>query len=184
MVTICQQSSLEEIEQIKALQTRNLKSQLTEAERQTEGFLTASYTLDFLQYMFDKHPAILAKDQDKVVGYALVATPEIRGYHELLDDLLGHCDRVVYNGVTLQDVPYAVVGQLCVAKAYRGQGIVQKLYAHFRECMVPTHSCCITDVDQNNPRSLRAHLKSGFEVVGTLDYGGSAWDLVLWNWRL
>ena len=184
MVTICAWSSEAEIRQIKALQTRNLKTHLTKEECQKEGFVTASYTLDFLRQMGEKHPPILAKDQDKVVGYALVATPEIRGHHDLLDDLLGHCDRVVYKGVTLQNIPYAVVGQLCIDKAYRGQGIVQKLYQHFRECMEPTHSCCITDVDQNNPRSLRAHLKSGFEVVGSLDYGGAAWDLVLWNWRL
>ena len=34
-----------------------------------------------------------------------------------------------------------------------------------------------------HPRSLKAHLKSSFEVVGSLEYGGAEWDLVLWDWK-
>lgn len=184
MVSTCLQSTAEEILQIKSLQTKNIKTNLTDEEQKNEGFLTASYTIEFLTLMNKHYPAILAKDEDQVVGYALVASSAIQGTHELLDDLIQHCDQVVYKGRQLFEVPYAIVGQLCVAKAYRGQRIVQKLYNHFRFCMENRFLCCITDVDQNNPRSLKAHLKSGFEIVGALDYGGSSWDLVLWNWNL
>jgi L-amino acid N-acyltransferase YncA len=35
-------------------------------------------------------PAIIAKDGDKVVGYALVATKDIRNGHDLVQKLYGH----------------------------------------------------------------------------------------------
>lgn len=183
-MTICLQTQIEELDQIKYLQEQNLKSNLDPIEQKEEGFLTASYTFQFLSWMNNKNPAILAKVDDEVVGYALVATSDIRGHHNLLDDLIGHCNRVVYKGITLAKIPYAIVGQLCVSKAYRGQGVVQKLYAHFRQTMDSKYLCCITDVDRKNPRSLKAHLKAGFEVVGNFEYEGAQWDLVLWNWKM
>ena len=183
MLEIKRWTKVEEIHQLKALQDKNLKSKINQAEQKSEGFLTASYSVEFLIQMNQLHPAILAKDGEELVGYALVTTASIRGHHELLDDLIHHCDRVHYQGGPLAKVPYAIVGQLCVAKAYRGQGIVQKPYSHFKACMEQDFYCCITDVDRNNPRSLKAHLKSGFEVVGSLEYDGAEWDLVLWDWK-
>ena len=76
-----------------------------------------------------------------------------------------------------------VVGQLCVAKPYRGLGLVQKLYGHFRDCYADQFEYLITDVAQANTRSLKAHLKTGFQIIDTLTYGGIGWDIVLWDWR-
>ena len=184
MIRLSQLSQEKEIYQIKSLQEDNLKSQLTKEECESEGFLTASYTVDFLIKMNELHPAILAKDGDTLAGYALVASRANKGEHELLDDLISHCERVIYKEQKLSELPYAIVGQLCVAKKYRGQGLVQKLYQYFKECNQDNFCCCITDVDCQNPRSLKAHVNSGFEVIGSLGYGGAQWNLVLWNWTL
>ena len=88
-----------------------------------------------------------------------------------------------YKSASLQQMNYVVVGQLCVAKDYRGLGLVQKMYGHFRETLANEFQCCITDVARNNPRSLQAHLKTGFTVINTLTYGETEWDIVLWDWR-
>lgn len=184
MIRLYQVSKEEEIYQIKSLQEANLKSQLKKEERESQGFLTASYSVDFLKKMNQLHPAIIAKDGDTLAGYALVSSPAIKGEHALLDDLIGHCDEVVYKTQKLSHLPYAIVGQLCVAKHYRGRGLVKQLYQHFRACNEEEFRCCITDVDTENRPSLRAHLNSGFEVVGRLGYGGAQWNLVLWNWNL
>jgi len=76
-----------------------------------------------------------------------------------------------------------VVGQLCVAKEYRGQDLVQKLYGHFRDCLSNEFSYLVTDVAKANARSLKAHKKRGFQVINELMYGGFGWDIVLWNWN-
>jgi ribosomal protein S18 acetylase RimI-like enzyme len=113
----------------------------------------------------------------------LVATKEIRKGHDLLEGLFDAIDECEYNGKLLREVNYVVVGQLCVAKEYRGMGLVQKLYNHFRECLQDTYDYCATDVAQANIRSLKAHKKTGFQVAGTLTYGGVPWDIVVWKWK-
>jgi ribosomal protein S18 acetylase RimI-like enzyme len=176
-------SDKEEIKGIKALQTSNLKSNLTEAEMMQEGFLTASYTLEFLEQIHDIEPAIVAKDGDTVVGYALAVTKALYGHHDLLDDLFTKIDAHHYKGQLLADIDYVVVGQLCVAKTHRGRGLVQQLYGHFQASLSTKYPYLITDVDEKNPRSVKAHIKTGFAIIGTLHYGGSDWHIVLWDWK-
>lgn len=175
-------TDLTEIEGIKHLQTINLKANLTEAEMLQEGFLTASYPLELLQQMHRIEPAIIAKEGDTVAGYALAVTKAIGGQHDLLDDLFRQIDAHHYQGQLLAEVDYVVVGQLCVAKMYRGLGLVQQLYGHFQTSLSHKYPYLITDVDDKNPRSIKAHLKTGFEIIGSLQYGGSNWHIVLWDW--
>jgi hypothetical protein len=70
MIEIKRVSTLLEIEGIKSLQSLNLKTNLSKEERMLEGFLTAEYSIDFLIQMHQTEPSIIAKDGDKVVGYA------------------------------------------------------------------------------------------------------------------
>ena len=175
--------SLHHLQQIKALQTENLKGFLSKTEQEKEGFVTAEYSLKLLEEMHHQNPAIIATQNGKLVGYALVITRQFLGNHALLDDLIQNIDSLEYNGKKLQQVSYVVVGQLCVAKAVRGQGLGQGLYKHFKVCYGDSYLYCITDVDKNNPRSLKTHLAVGFNVIGNLSYGGAQWDIVLWDWN-
>jgi predicted N-acetyltransferase YhbS len=182
MITIKRVTEPAELEGIKKLQQENLKSSLTAEETSQEGFVTAVYSLEFLQKMHFAEPSVIAKDGEQVVGYALVADPAIRHEHELLEDLFNAIDHTEWNGVMMKETNYVVVGQLCVSKKYRGQGLVSRMYSYYKDCMEDKFDYCLTDIAQDNPRSLRAHLKSGFQVINTLDYGGIKWDIVLWDW--
>lgn len=172
-----------EIINIRDLQALNLKQNITAEEAIEQGFLTAAYTIEYLEEMNAASPSIIAKDGDKVVGYALVATKDIRKGHDLIEGLFDAIDACEYNGQLLKDVNYVVVGQLCVAKEYRGQDLVQKLYGHFRDCLSSEFTYLVTDVAKANVRSLKAHKKRGFQVINELTYGGFGWDIVLWDWN-
>lgn len=113
-----------------------------------------------------------------------MATKEYYGSHPLLDDMFNCIDKIVYDGHLLRDTQYAICGQLCVDKSYRGQDIVQLMHSFYRDELKNDFQYCITDVARGNPRSLNAHLKTGFEVVSTIAYSGVVFDVVLWNWRL
>lgn len=176
-------SSEAEIAGIKSLQEENLRINISEDEALSQGFLTASYTMEYLREMNSVAPTVIAKDGDVIAGYAMVATQPVRNGHDLIDDLFNTIDRTAYQGKLLGETNYVVVGQLCVAKAYRGMGLVQQLYGHFRDCYTDQYEYLVTDVAQANTRSLKAHLKTGFQVIDELSYGGIKWDIVLWDWR-
>jgi ribosomal protein S18 acetylase RimI-like enzyme len=182
-VVIKRVSENDELVGIAQLQALNLKKNIDSETALSQGFLTAEYTLEYLKEMHDASPSIIAKDGDKVVGYALVATKEVRNGHDLVADLFNVIDTKTFKGQLLNEVNYVVVGQLCVGEGYRGQGLVKRLYDHFRDCLSSEYEYLITDVAQANTRSLNAHKKSGFQVIDTLVYAGIGWDIVLWDWR-
>lgn len=143
--------------------------------------------------MHQIHPSIIAKDGDTVVGYVLVVTKELYGKHDLLTDLFDSINSIQYpitvnNDTTTprryyQDINYVLVGQLCVAKGYRGIGLVQKMYQHFYDTLKDRFEMALTDVAENNPRSLKAHQKTGFQVIDTKGYGNLQWYIILWDWN-
>jgi hypothetical protein len=57
------------------------------------------------------------------------------------------------------------------------------MYQYFRSSLAGEFDFCVTDVAETNPRSLKAHIKTGFQVVATLSYGGLGWSIVLWDWK-
>ncbi|OIR07562.1 acetyltransferase (GNAT) family protein [mine drainage metagenome] len=182
MIKIKRVTSDAELEGIKKLQSENLNTNISAEEAQQQGFLSAVYSVEFLKMMHNASPSVIAVDGDVVVGYALVSTKGIRHHHDLLADLFNAIDKINYQGISLKDANYVVVGQLCVAKNYRGQGLVQQMYEHFRDSLQNEFDYCLTDVAQANPRSLKAHLTTGFKIVNTLTYGGISWDVVMWDW--
>jgi GNAT superfamily N-acetyltransferase len=182
-VVIKRTETLAELQGISDLQQKNLKHLITPAEADSQGFVTAEYTMEFFKAMHDACPSIIAKADERVVGYALVALKSVRHHHDLLADLFNSIDKVTFKGRLLASVNYVVVGQLCVAKEFRGQGLVQQMYYYYRDCLSDDYDYLITDVAQANPRSLKAHKTTGFQVVDVLTYGGVSWDIVLWDWR-
>ena len=167
------------------LHKANLKDNIDIVERAKEGFVTAVYDVPLLTLINTKKPSIIAKDTitNSVIGYALVYTRELRHHHRLIDDLFNTVDKLSYNGNDLIECDYVVVGQLCVAKEYRGIGIVQYLYSYYKEIYSSSYQYLVTDVARDNPRSLKAHLKSSFEVIHTIVFDGNTFDVILWDWR-
>ena len=165
------------------LHTQNHKNNLTQTEMDQEGFVTAEYDFASLKRMNDICPSIIAKNGNEVVGYALVVTRQFYGSNPLLDDLFDSVDAIIFNNELLGEANYVMVGQLCVAKEYRGLGIVQQMYTHFKNELSGAYKFCITDVASNNPRSVKAHIKSGFQIIKSKTYNGMTFDVVLWDWK-
>ena len=183
MITVCLTTTDREIQGIRDLQEANLKENIALEKRSVDGFLTAEYSLDFLKAMNKSTPAIIAKQSGEVVGYALATNRSLLGQHPLLKDLSIQINKIPFGDKAIGDFDYLVVGQLCVAKQVRGQGLAQRLYAHFKTTYQEQYPFSVTDVDQGNLASLKTHLKVGFQVVSTLQYGNSNWHVVIWDWK-
>ncbi|RYH05666.1 GNAT family N-acetyltransferase [archaeon] len=175
--------SHEDVEMIKALQTANLGRNLSDEVKVKEGFVTAEYTIEFLQRMNSICPSIVARSAEgQIVGYIMVVSRELCMEHSLLTDLYHAFASIEYNGKRLEDTNLVVVGQVCVAAGYRGQGLVHRMYSYYKHCLSSDFDCAVTDVATSNPRSMAAHLKSGFRIIRTIPYDGLEWHIILWDW--
>ncbi|WP_318310653.1 GNAT family N-acetyltransferase [Flagellimonas crocea] len=160
MVVYKQAESLKELEQILDLQQRNLPKNISQEESTKEGFVTVEHTLDLLKSMNDVCGHIIAVDDGKVVGYALCMHPQFAEDIEVLRPMFQEIDKALESKLN-----YMVMGQICVAKSHRGQGIFRKLYQTMQEKLPEGFDTIITEVDGKNKRSLAAHTAIGFQEL-------------------
>src|SRR5437764_13314579 len=112
-----------ELGEILELQSRNLARSLDEREIAENGFVTVEHTLDVIRRMHALAPSIIAKDGSELAGYALVMPLECRSFVPVLEPMFR---RVA--GLDVFRRRFYVMGQICVAKPYRGRGVVDLLY--------------------------------------------------------
>lgn len=182
-VHITQAFMPDDLVQILALQGLNLASQISEDELESEGFVSVEHDLALLTELNDPFPHIIAKVGKEVVGYALVMLPEKKDKVFFLKPMFEQIEKLNFKGQKIDAQKYVVMGQVCIAKAYRGKGLFSALYEHMRNCLKAHFECLITEVSERNKRSLRAHQKVGFQTLRRYtDPSGERWRLISWDW--
>lgn len=165
------------------LQQRNLASSLSPEEMKSQGFLTVSHTPDILKKMQAIEPSLIAKDGQAVVGYALAMTPASKIDFPILEPLFDLFRKIEYKGRVISEYNYMIVGQTCIDKKYRGKGVLQKLYAAYKNRFQSSYDFAVTEIATKNLRSLHAHEKIGFQTVHQYTApDGVGWTIVLLPW--
>ncbi|MFV8365705.1 GNAT family N-acetyltransferase [Flavobacterium sp. XS1P27] len=170
-------STLNELEQIRALQLQNSSQNISSEEKLQEGFVTVQHSVALLEQMNSACAHIIAKDNDAVVGFALVMLSGFRNEIKALIPMFERIDKLVP-----KDKTYVVMGQICVDKNYRKQGIFRGLYHFYREELQHQFDYLITEVAAINLRSMQAHEAIGFKIIDTYNEDGIVWNIVLWDW--
>jgi ribosomal protein S18 acetylase RimI-like enzyme len=163
-----------ELEQILELQQKNLYVNVPDEVKEKEGFVTVCHTYDILEKMHRVCPHIIAKDGDKVVGYALCMHPIFADEIEVLKPMFIEITSALPDHTT-----YLAMGQICIDADYRKKGIFRKLYETMKERIQPKFSAIVTEVDVKNTRSLNAHYAIGFKDLKTYSSGGQDWKLII-----
>lgn len=167
-----------ELEQILLLQQSNLSESITLDEKQNEGFVTVRHDFDILKKMNLQQPHIIAKHNDQVVGYALCMTKDFGNDIEVLKPMFAKIDSLIEPKTN-----YIVMGQVCVDKLYRKQGIFRGLYQKMKSSLQEKYSLLITEVASNNHRSLEAHRAIGFKDLIVYQADTIQWHIISWDWE-
>ena len=136
----------EEILQILELQKSNLPQNLTDEQIATQGFVTVNHSFDTLKKMNTTEQSIIAKDNDRVIGYLLAMTAESKNDIPVLIPMFDAFDNVVYNNKKISEYKYIVVGQVCIAEGWRGQGILDNCYAAYKKHFRDKYDFAITEI--------------------------------------
>jgi predicted GNAT superfamily acetyltransferase len=170
-------SSLEELQQILALQKANLPISISSEEKDKEGFLTVHHDFNILKRMNDVCPHIIAIDNKRLVGYTLCMHTK---FQEEIDIIKPMFLEIGKNAKPFKT--YIIMGQVCVAKEYRAQGIFRKLYSKMQEQTRMEFDAIVTEVDTTNERSLKAHFAIGFKTLSKYRANDRDWFLIYLIW--
>jgi hypothetical protein len=166
------------------LQRSNLANSLSGDEIKSQGFVTVSHSLEELEKLNGIEKHIIAKDGDRVVAYLLAMTAKSKDHIAILLPMFEIFTKIRYNGKSVAAYNYVVVGQVCVAKEYRGTGILDQAYGKYRNQLGKKYDFAITEIASANPRSINAHKRIGFNEIGKYkDPDDTEWVIVLWDWK-
>ena len=172
----------QDLHQILALQQLNLPGNISREEALSHGFVTVEHDIGLLTEMYLSAPQIVAVHNGQVVGYALTMLPSFADRVPVLVPMFERINSLSWKGRKLSDWRYYTMGQVCVAKDYRGMGIFAGLYAGHRRFLSPQYEVVITEVATRNTRSIRAHEKVGFETLEIYTVpDGEEWALIGWR---
>ena len=154
MITYGISTTTEDLKGILELQQRNLQKSISSEELKSQGFVTVEHDLDLLTRMNSPYQHIIAKEDDKVVAYALVMLPKWKEEIPVLLEMFDQIDAIKYEKALLRDSKYFTMGQVCVAKSHRGQGVFAGLYAEMKKRMGEDFDYLITEIASRNHRSI------------------------------
>lgn len=155
----------QEIQQILSLQALNHPVALTDTVMQKEGFVTVRHEPDVLRHMNALYPSVIAVDGAQLAGYCLVMLRQFAGKVPVLVPMFNRLESLSWRGKSLRECRWFVMGQVCVAAEYRGQGVFDGMYAKLKKHCRTDFDFVVTQVAARNTRSLRAHERVGFKTV-------------------
>ncbi len=155
----------EDLELIKSLQEKNLKSALTEQLIKEQGFVTAVYSVEDLGSMSGTFKHSLAFDGAILAGYVLCMVPEEVKKHPFLLDVLRKTEVNIAEHSSFRLDKSLIIGQVCVASSYRRRGILQELYRRMAIQVGGHYHHLVTLVDRANQPSVVAHKAFGFKEI-------------------
>ncbi|MBE0424926.1 MAG: GNAT family N-acetyltransferase [Lutibacter sp.] len=174
----------EDLLEIMALQKINLLENLTEIERQNQGFLTVIHSLEVLEKMQAESPNIIIKDKNKIVGYVLAMTKKSKFDIPVLIPMFDTFDKIKYKEKLVSEYNYIVMGQVCIDKKYRGLGLFDGGYEAFKNYFKIEYDFAITEIATKNTRSRAAHKRVGFEeIYKYTDPENVEWNIVVLDWN-
>ena len=174
----------DELIQILELQRINHFKTVTDpAQQNKEGFVSVEHDLDLLKKFNYPYQHAIAKSGEEVTGFALVMERKYELEIPILVPMFKEINKTRFREKLLGESNYIVMGQVCIAKAFRGQGLFQGLYHQLRKQLIKDFPCIITEISAKNPRSIRAHQKVGFETIKTYEADGFDWVMVGWDFK-
>lgn len=176
-------ASAHDLELILDLQKANIPSNISAEVLAQQGFVTVQHSIQLLTEMNAAAPQVIAKEGNKLAGYALVMLISFQNMVPVLVPMFQKLKTLHYKGKPLSQFKYYVIGQVCVAEAYRGRGIFEGLYKKHKELYAGHYDFCVTEVATRNPRSVRAHQKIGFETIHAFTDTTDTWEIIAWDWK-
>jgi L-amino acid N-acyltransferase YncA len=174
---IARPATLADLPKILALQKENLEQSVDAAEAREQGFVTVVHTLEKLKQMHALAPSIVAGEGDELLGYAITMPVATRALIPVLDPMFAQIEKLP----SLQGRRWYVMGQICVAKRARGQGVFTAMYDEHARRYADQFDLIVTEIADRNTRSLRAHQRQGFEVIHRYSDATDDWSVVAWN---
>jgi len=143
------------------------------------GFLTGTFSGPALHTMLASVPGQVAHHQGELAGFVVNSRLAPESYPPLVREICALLPHLFYRQRALADYRWFFYGPVLVATQYRGQGLLQQLFAANKQELAGRFDLGIAFIAEENAASLRVHTqKLGLEIVGKLAFGGTSYAVL------
>ncbi len=169
----------EDLPQILLLQSSAHRAAVSAVVAAEEGFVSWRHDLQTLRILNEPIPHTVAVDEaGLVVGYALSTSPEHRDALPAATQIFAVIETLPWNNTPLAEQFYTLMGQVCVAPAWRGKGLFRQMYGTWFRAQAARFEVAVTVISRENTRSLSAHGAIGWQPIGNNFAGNKNWAIV------
>jgi len=154
-----------------------------EAEDKSSGFVTTLFTRDQLTSLIDAEGGLFVVRQDGVLfAYAMAASWGYWSQWPMFAHMLKGLHELEYCGRRLSAENSYQYGPVCIAKAARGSGVLERLFDFARAQMARRYPILVTFINKINTRSFAAHTrKLGLEVIQEFEFNGNQYHELVYD---
>ncbi len=141
-------------------------------EDKADGFVTTLFTEEQLQELIENENGLsIACDGDQIIAYAMAASWDYWSEWPLFRHMIKDLPNTTYLGQVLSTENSYQYGPICIHRSYRGTEVLASLFDYSRLQMKKRFPILITFINQNNPRSIKAHVnKLGLEIIKNFEF--------------
>jgi hypothetical protein len=147
---------LSDINGIVALQELYLVSNLSDKEKES-GFVTTPFTVPQLAVIIEQAGLFIAKDNDRVIAYLFTGSWDFFSQWPIFNHITAQFPQLKFLDFDITTTHTFQYGPICIAKEYRGKGLINSFFEFMRIHMVKKHPLSLTFINKINIPSTKAH---------------------------
>ncbi|GAB2786371.1 GNAT superfamily N-acetyltransferase [Hymenobacter luteus] len=144
-------------------------------EDKPDGFVTTAFAREQLMQLIEQEQGLsVATHQGQVVAYVMAASWQFWAEWPIFAFMIEQLPTLTYADRQLSTENSYQYGPVCVDKAYRGSGLLERIFEFSREQMAARYPVLVTFINRINGRSYAAHTqKLGLEVIREFAFNGN-----------
>jgi predicted GNAT superfamily acetyltransferase len=157
----------------------NLGQYLPEDSKKKEGFLSFNPTEAELAEIINDTGVVINMKGNELKGYFITLSKDLARKSSFWNEMLDNAESMDYEGKKIGDYNYALIGQICVAKAFRGGMTFNRLYYTTSSMLKEKgYEVAIGEIASDNAKSLAVH--SFLTEIGTYESNsGIKWHVMI-----
>jgi hypothetical protein len=185
MAFMIRQAKEEDFKQIKELQELSHFTNVKDSDKEKEGFVSIETDFSMLKRLHEKNSILVGVKDSEIVGYEIPLDLENARKIFLLEPFIKRILMLKYKGKRLSEYKIIIEGQICIKKGHKGEGIAERLHEEFVRFLKPKYDLIITEISNQNPRSLYVHTKKlGLSILEQYSADGRDWYILIQDMRV
>lgn len=151
-------------------------------DAQRQGFLSARFSLGQIGAMAEDLGVMVAVAEERVVGFMCASRCEWTGQPAIVRHMVDCFPQCRWHNRPLDGNGAFVYGPVCIDMAYRGQGVLRKMYQCLLRELQGRYRVGVGFVADENEASLRAHTEGlKMHQVGSFTFAGRSYRMLAFD---